>query len=83
MLAPIYCVCSWVDFGIPILLPLESQDSFWATYWEKKHKEMDKYGKKPICKAKWKKGEAHIMGKKPPDPADCTLNRFSTGFGGY
>ena len=84
MLAPIYCICSWTDFNIPLILPLQSQDSYWAKYWEKCHDEQGKYGKKPICKAKWKKGEPHVMiaGKVPP-AADCTFNRFSVPFGGY
>jgi hypothetical protein len=81
-LAPVYCVCSWADFGIPIILPLQSQDSYWAKYWEKCHKEMDEYGKKPICKAKL--GQPHTMiPNKVPKPEDCTFRRFSVPFGGY
>jgi len=71
----------YLDVGIPIIFPCWSEATYWENYWEAKHKEQSKYGGK--CKAKWNKGEPHVMGKKPPAPEDCTFNKTFKWIGSY
>jgi hypothetical protein len=61
--------------------PYWSEATYWENYWIAKHKEQGDYGGK--CKAKWQKGEPHAMGKKPPDAADCTVNKTFKWIGSY
>lgn len=80
-LAPLSIPMQIADVGIPILLPFYADATFWEIYWKKKHKEMDKYGKKPICKTT---NGPHVFreGHVPADD-ELTVNKSWTGIGGY
>lgn len=78
--APIGWVGQWLDVGVPIILPIWSEATYWENYWQAKHKEMKEYSSRPCYLA----GGVHTMipGKVPSDD-ELGANRTFVWIGGY
>lgn len=81
LLAPVGWIGQWLDFGIPILMPIWSEATYWQKYWKAKCKEQKKYGKKPYCT---NTASPHTMiADHIPEDKDLTVNKTFIWIGGY